>query len=141
MALGKPTNSSSSCKLSSCSASNVVDGHLNSTFESDPNDITPWLAIDLTTPSLISQVVLYIPGNYSHYLYNTQVRISNTSIASTNNDTDGISGSMLLFDLGENVLYSIEVINLTLKSPTVAQWVTLQNFRRSEESGTSKSPI
>ena len=139
LALGKPAYSSSSEYWSP--ASNAVDGQ-ESAFESDYNsynrDVFPWLAIDLVTPSLISQVVLYV-NSLGGGLYNAQIRISNYSIASTNNGTSGISGGLLIWTLQGTAQNSGPIIRIKLSSPVVGKWVTLQNFHPGE-SGVVRIP-
>lgn len=125
LALGKQAYCNTS--YTSYPASYAVDG-LDTFFMSDYYDITPWLAVDLTTPSLISQVVLHIPPGYGYHLYNAQIRISNFSVASTDNGTDGISGGLLVWTLQGYDGSLGPIIRIQLSEPVVGKWVTLQNF-------------
>lgn len=134
MAMGKQAYSSSSLYYD-YTADRAIDGDLGTFFASGSYDATPWLAIDLATPSLISQVVLYTRPYWQQNIYNAQIRISNFSITSTDSGNGGISGGLLIWTLQGSAQSLGPFIRVNLPSPVVGQWVTLQNFHPGESEG------
>ncbi|EFJ53117.1 hypothetical protein VOLCADRAFT_86070 [Volvox carteri f. nagariensis] len=95
------------------------------TFQSAEGDTTPWIAVDLGAPFLVSRVIIYNRLDCcGSQLWNAEVRIGNM-----NGGTFGIplSSNALVWTLSGGSSTGA-VHQITISPRVTGRWVTLQNF-------------